>query len=113
VIAALVADGTLDDRRVGAAHVRTAHRVKGRGRLRIAKELEARGIDRDLARSLIGEVSAADEAAGIARVLLRKRIPDRLSPDGRRQIFQHLLRRGFTADAIADALRSHLRQGRE
>ncbi len=107
LIGALVGDGTLDDRRVGAAHVRTAGRVKGRGRLRIARELEARGIGRELARELMRELSADDETAGIERVLTRKRLPARLTPPERRKIFQQLLRRGFPADAIARALRRH------
>lgn len=104
---ALVADATLDDRRVGAAHVRTAGRVKGRGRLRILRELQARGIDRDLARELVGDVGADDEADSIARILLRRRVPRRPKPEERRKIFQHLLRRGFPADAISKALRRH------
>lgn len=107
VIAAFVADGTLDDRRAGAAHVRTANRIKGRGRLRIARELEARGIDRTLAKELAGEVSTEDEAGGITRVLLRKRVPARMSAEERRKVFQQLLRRGFSADVIAEALRRH------
>jgi SOS response regulatory protein OraA/RecX len=107
VIAAFVADGTLDDRRAGAAHVRTASRVKGRGRLRIARELEGRGIDRNLAKELASEVSPEAEADGITRVLHRKRVPARMSAEERRKVFQQLLRRGFTADAIADALRKH------
>jgi regulatory protein len=106
-IRALAADGTLDDRRVGAAHVRTAGRVKGRGRLRILRELQARGIDRDLARDLVREVGADDEADSIARILLRRRVPRRPGPEDRRKIFQHLLRRGFPSDAIARALRKH------
>jgi regulatory protein len=105
VVRALTADGTLDDRRVAAAHVRTAAGVKGRGRLRIVRELEARGVERDLARELVGDVSAEAEAAGIERVLARKRVPARLSAPERQKIFAHLLRRGFPASAISEALR--------
>ena len=109
MVRALTADGTLDDRRVAAAHLRTAARVKGRGRLRIARELQARGVERDVVRALVGEVSTEDEAAGIERVLVRKRVPAKLSAGERRKIFAHLLRRGFPADAITQALRK--RQG--
>ena len=105
VVGALTADGTLDDRRVAAAHVRTAARVKARGRLRIARELEARGVERDLARELVREVSTEDEAAAIERLLVRKRVPATLSVIERRKLFAHLLRRGFPADAISQALR--------
>jgi SOS response regulatory protein OraA/RecX len=87
--------------------VRTAGRVKGRGRLRIVRELQARGVDRDLARELVGDLSTDDEAESLARILLRRRVPRRLKPEDRRKIFQHLLRRGFPADAISKALRRH------
>jgi SOS response regulatory protein OraA/RecX len=84
--------------------------VKGRGRLRIVRELDARGIDRDVARELVREFSAEDEAESIARVLARKRVPARLSAADRRKIVHHLLRRGFPGDAIARALRRHGRE---
>ncbi len=38
----------VDDRRAAFAHVRTASRLKGRGQLRIQRELEARGFSREL-----------------------------------------------------------------
>jgi regulatory protein len=109
LINSLTADGTLDDRRVAAAHVRTAGRLKGRGRLRIVRELAARGIDRDVARELVRDLSPEDEAESIARVLARKRVPPVPSAAERRKIVQHLLRRGFPGDAIDQALRKHRR----
>jgi len=101
----LTADGTLDDRRVAANHIRTARDIKSRGRLRIERELVARGIAPPLARELLGDLPSDDDQAQIARVLARKRLPARLSIAERRRIFQHLLRRGFPADAITNALR--------
>jgi regulatory protein len=106
VLGDLTAAGLVDDRRVGAAHVRTAASVKGRGRLRIARELAARGIDRALVRELLTDLPAEDEAREIARILARKRWPRRPSAADRRRMTQHLLRRGFPADAIAKALRA-------
>jgi len=101
---ALTGDGSLSDRRAGAAHVRTASQIKGRGRLRIQRELEARGLDRGLARELLAELDASADAAAIARFLKRKRVPARLTPAERRRVFQQLLRRGFPSDAIAKAM---------
>jgi len=101
----LTADGTLDDRRVAANHIRTARDIKSRGRLRIERELVARGIAPPLARELLADLPSDDDQAQIARVLARKRLPARLSIAERRRIFQHLLRRGFPADAITNALR--------
>ena len=84
--------------------------MKGRGRLRIVRELAARGIDRDVARELVREFSVEDEAESIARVLARRRVPVDLSAAERRKIVHHLLRRGFPGDAIDQALR---KRGRE
>jgi regulatory protein len=105
-IARLASAGLLDDRRVALAHVRTATAIKGRGRLRIKRELEARGVDRTLVRELVAGIPAADDLAAIERFLARKRLPARPSPSDRRRIFQQLIRRGFPADAILKALRA-------
>src|ERR1043165_5626084 len=45
----------LDDARVAAAYVRTALKVKGRGRLRIQRELQDMGIPRDVASQALAE----------------------------------------------------------
>jgi regulatory protein len=105
VIAQLTADGLVDDRRAAAAHVRTAAGLKLRGRGRIARELAARGVDAEVAGEALGALPPDTDAEAIARILARKRLPARLDPAERRRIFQHLLRRGFSADAIARALR--------
>lgn len=105
-VARLTADRTLDDRRVALAHVRTARDIKGRGRLRIERELIHRGIAPALAHEAVASLPGDDEQAQIARILARKRLPARLSLAERRRIFQHLLRRGFPADAISKALRN-------
>lgn len=106
VIAQLQAEGLVDDRRAAAAHVRTAANLKLRGRGRIARELAARGVDAEVAGEALGSLPPETDAEAIAKILARKRLPARLSQPERRRIFQHLLRRGFSADAISRALRS-------
>jgi regulatory protein len=101
----LASERFLDDARAARAHVRTASRVKGRGRLRIRRELEARGIDADIALDALAEISPEDEAEAIARLLSRQREALE-SPEGRDRLFRKLLRRGFSADAIAKALKA-------
>lgn len=107
VIAQLQADGLVDDRRAAAAHVRTAANLKLRGRGRIARELAARGVDAEVAGEALASIAPDAEAEAIAKILSRKRLPARLSQPERRRVFQHLLRRGFSADAISRALRGH------
>lgn len=94
----------LDDRRVAASHVRTATAIKGRGRLRIARELAARGLPKDVASEALAGVEKQDEAAAIRKILMRKKWPASPSLADRRRMFQHLMRRGFPADAIGRAL---------
>jgi regulatory protein len=105
VVAALVAEGLVDDRRAAAAHVRTAARLKGRGRHRIERELAVRGIAKDVARDLLRAITPEVEVSAIRRILTRKPIPPHPDPATRRRLFQHLLRRGFSSDAVAKALR--------
>jgi SOS response regulatory protein OraA/RecX len=103
-LARLTEAGLIDDRRAGAAHVRTASRVKGRGRLRIERELVARGLDRTLAHDLAAEVPQEDELREVRRIISRKRLPARPTPADRRRVVQHLLRRGFSSEVIRKAM---------
>jgi len=95
----------LDDQRVAEAYARTACRLKGRGRVRIGRELEARGVDRDLVREVMASLSESDEAAALERFLARRRTATRLDATARRRLFHQLLRRGFPAHLIAQALK--------
>ncbi len=106
-IARLADEQLVDDRRLATAFIRTSLGVKGRGRYRIERELIARGVERALIHELVTSLAPADESAAIARVVARKRLPLNPTPAERRRLFQHLLRRGFSADAIAKALRRH------
>ena len=104
VIEELTATRVLDDRRVAAAHVRTATGIKGRGRIRVARELGARGVSESLIEEVLGAVETRDEAAALKKILVRKKWPARPTLAERRRMFQHLMRRGFPVDAITRAL---------
>jgi len=104
-IESLMADGSVNDQRVAASHIRVASQIKGRGRMRIRQELQARGIAKAIIESLIAEMPAEDEDAAIQKFLSRKRIPEKLDTSARNKVFQQLMRKGFTGDAISKALR--------
>ena len=106
LIADLAASHWLDDQRVAASHARVAGQIKGRGRFRIEQELAARGVDRATIRQTLGDARPDDEIAAIETVLKRKRTTASLDPAARRRLFQHLLRRGFSAGAITKVLRT-------
>jgi regulatory protein len=104
LVGRLVTERLLDDRRVAAAHVRSASRIKRRGRLRIERELVARGLDRATVHDALGALSTDDDAEAIRQILKRKHLPTRPSLEERRRVFQHLLRRGFSSETITRAL---------
>jgi len=101
----LAADGLQNDRRVATSHVRVAATIKGRGRLRIARELEARGISKALIREALETLPPEDEADSIRRFIARKRLPPHLPAPEHRRLFAQLLRRGFSADVIATVIK--------
>jgi SOS response regulatory protein OraA/RecX len=101
--------GTLDDGRVARAHARTAANVKGRGRLRVLRELHAMGIERKVAAEAAAEVfGELDERTLIARAIQKKLRGRRTVKDAgeRVRLYQHLMRQGFSPAGITHALRS-------
>ena len=96
----------VDDRRAAFAHVRTASRLKGRGRLRIQRELQARGFSRDLTREALAELPTDEDLKAIKRFIERKTRTIDDTPAARRRLFNQLLRRGFAAEMIAKVLKS-------
>jgi regulatory protein len=96
----------LDDRRAASTHVRTASRLKGRGRLRIQRELEARGVSRDIAREVLTEIPPDDDLHAIRKFVERKQRTMDDTPASRRKLFGQLLRRGFSSEMISKVLKA-------
>jgi regulatory protein len=100
--------GAVDDGRVARAYARTASKVKGRGRLRVARELQAMGIARDTITEAVAEVFGdVDERDLIDRAIQKKlrggKRPTTLQE--RARLYQYLMRQGFTPAAVSIALR--------
>ena len=110
-IEVLVESGALDDTRVAKAYARTASGVKGRGRLRVQRELVEMGIAKDVAAEAIAEVFGdLDERALIDKAIKKKLRftagPRKtLSLQERSRLYQFLMRQGFTPAAVSAALR--------
>ncbi len=111
-LARLREEGALDDRRMARAYASTAARVKGRGRLRILRELDALGLDREIGRAAADEVfQEIDEAALLERALA-KRLRGPIKDEGQfRRLHQYLTRLGFPPFAITTALKARYRRG--
>ena len=111
-IARLLESGQLDDRRVAFAYARTAGKVKGRGRVRVQRELHAMGIARDVAADAIAQVFGdLDERALVEKAIQKKLRSTRVTPQRklslqeRARLYQYLMRQGFTPGGISAALR--------
>ena len=107
-IARLTESGALDDRRVARAYARTAATVKGRGRLRVQRELQQMGIHHEVAAEALGEVySDLDERSLIAQALQKKLRGRTRLADQRElaRLYQYLMRQGFSPAGVAAALR--------
>jgi regulatory protein len=111
-IALLLENRALDDRRVADAYVRTALRLKGRGRLRIQRELQQIGIDKDVASAALAEAFGdVDERALIAQAL-KKKLRGKTtigSPAEYARVYQFLMRQGFSPAGVSAALRAYRR----
>ena len=108
VVEHLLETKSLDDGRVARAYARTAANVKGRGRLRVMRELSAMGIARDIATEALAEVFAdVDERALIAKALQKKMRgrPRIANAAEHARLYQFLMRQGFTPAGITAALR--------
>ena len=108
VIAHLLESKTLDDGRVARAYARTAAEVKGRGRLRVMRELNEMGIAREVATEALADVFAdVDERALIPKALKKKMRgrPRIANAAEHARLYQFLMRQGFTPAGITAALR--------
>jgi regulatory protein len=98
-------EGALDDRRAARAYAVTAARVKGRGRLRILRELHQMGIDPALAREAVDAAFAEVDEARLLERALDKRLGRGVPSDADyRRAARALARLGFAPEAIAAAL---------
>jgi regulatory protein len=98
----------LDDHRVARAYARTASTVKGRGRLRIQRELQVMGIAREIASEAIADVFGdVDERALIDKAIQKKLRGGKklVTMQERARVYQFLMRQGFTPAAVSLAMR--------
>ena len=107
-IALLVESRAVDDARVAGAYVRTALKVKGRGRLRIRRELQQMGIDADVASAALAEAfGELDERALVKQALDKKLRGKKITTTAEyARVFQYLMRQGFAPATVTAVLRA-------
>jgi|SRR5450759_999265 regulatory protein len=104
----------LDDARVAGAYVRTGLKIKGRGRLRIQRELQVMGIAKEVAAPALAEAfGEVDERTLIAKALQKKlRHGQKIAtPAEYARVFGYLMRQGFSPATVTAVLRRHRRSG--
>jgi regulatory protein len=110
----LLENKALDDARVASAFVRTALKVKGRGRLRIQRELQMMGIEKEVAVAALAEAfGEVDERSLIAKALEKKLRGNKkiATPAEYARLFQYLMRQGFSPATVAVVLRARRKGG--
>jgi len=110
-IALLQENRSLDDARVAGAYVRTALKVKGRGRLRIRRELQAMGIEADVAAQALAEAFGDVDERGLITKALQKKLRGKkiTTPAEYARVFQFLMRQGFSPATVTAVLRASRR----
>jgi regulatory protein len=106
----LLETGALNDARMARAYAERALKVKGRGRLRIQRELSAMGIDRDVAAEALGETFGDVDERSLIRKALEKKLHGRRKLATQAEyarVYQFLMRQGFSAATVALVLRSY------
>ena len=105
----LIGEAALDDARVARAYARTAATVKGRGRLRVARELHEKGIDREVATAALADVFGdLDERSLVSKAIQKKLRGVRPKPSDRSayaRLYQFLMRQGFSPAVVGAELR--------
>lgn len=104
--------GALDDERTARLLARRAAHVRMQGRHRALRELQDRGIDRELARrSVDGVYGELDEQDLLEQALARRQRGPLDSPAALRRLYQQLVRQGFDGGAALAAVKRRAAAG--
>ncbi|HVQ43660.1 MAG TPA: RecX family transcriptional regulator [Candidatus Saccharimonadia bacterium] len=94
--------GLVDDLRFGRAWIADRQAVRPRSRLRLAQELAAKGVARDIAEVALRDMAPESELESLKQLIQRKR---RLSGYAdERKLTAYLQRQGYRWDLIKEAL---------
>jgi regulatory protein len=108
-VARLKEDRSIDDERVAAAIARTETSLKGRGKLRVKRQIQSAGIGSEAAARAIDATFADVDEDALLQAALHKRLGgrDRAADDRELQrLYRFLVGQGFEADKISRALRA-------
>jgi regulatory protein len=108
-ISQLLEERALDDRRVASAIAHTETRVRGRGRLRVKRQIEAAGISAPLAQDAVDAVFGEIDSDALLAAALERRLRGRATIEDDREfqrLYRYLSTQGFESDRVLAILRS-------
>ena len=108
-VAKLSEYGYLDDEQFALGYASARVRQKPVGRQQLARDLQTKQIDRELAAQTLEKVFAATPESDLIDQAIEKRTRLRGRPTTRQEsksLFDHLLRRGFSYDLIISKVRA-------
>jgi regulatory protein len=109
VIERLKTASYLDDRKYIELFIQSRRERKTHGRFRVARELLAKGLDPSLVQNVLDEAYPATQERAPLRLALEKKLRTLPAPmDAKKlaRLYNHLLRCGFSVDAIRRELES-------
>ena len=106
IVAALVADGFIDDRRYAGAFVREKSSLQGWGEAKLRYMLAGKGIAREVIADALTEIDAEKASARLAKLLQAKARTLEGDPAFRLKLLKFGLSRGYDYDAVDAAIRS-------
>ena len=113
VIGDLKAEGLVDDRIFARLWVKEKLQRGDCGRVRLRRDLETKGIDRDVVADELNRAFSGvreNELAGDLAIKKLRRLGDLRPSEGKRKVYAYLLRRGFTRDAASEAAQRAVEQ---
>src|SRR5262245_18910204 len=107
-VARLTAERVLDDMRTAGAIAHTQTTVRGRGRLRVKRHIEAAGIASAIAEHVVDEVFQDIDSDALLAAALDRRLRGRaiVTEQEFPRLYRYLAAQGFDADRIVAALRA-------
>ncbi len=108
VLAALEEAGLVDDRAFAQLWAEERIRLRPVGRMRLANELRAKRVREETIAAVLDPIYAEHAEVDLALAVLRKRLSKSTKASDRRErsrLESHLLRRGFSFEAAAEAMK--------
>jgi len=99
----------LDDARTAAAIARTQVAIRGRGRLRVRREIEAAGIAASVAERAVDELFQDIDPQSLLDAALSRRLRGAATIDDEatfRRLYRYLVTQGFDSERVLQALRA-------